>query len=78
MSAGSATVELTPCIGICTLDPESGFCRGCCRTVAEITAWRGLDAAARRQVMAALPGRRERVQGGCSETPPPDPAAKRP
>jgi uncharacterized protein len=29
----------SPCIGVCRLDPVSGLCAGCMRTLAEIAAW---------------------------------------
>lgn len=29
----------TPCLGVCEMDAESGFCRGCARTVDEIAVW---------------------------------------
>jgi len=29
----------SPCINICTMDPESGFCFGCNRTEDEIEKW---------------------------------------
>jgi uncharacterized protein len=29
----------SPCIGVCELDPASGLCAGCMRTLAEIAAW---------------------------------------
>lgn len=29
----------SPCIGVCRLDPTTGLCDGCLRTVEEIAAW---------------------------------------
>ena len=29
----------SPCIDICTIDPESGLCVGCSRTPEEISDW---------------------------------------
>lgn len=29
----------SPCINLCEMDPASGFCRGCMRTLEEIVAW---------------------------------------
>lgn len=40
------------------MDPESGLCRGCYRTLAEIARWAELSDAERARVMAALPSRR--------------------
>jgi uncharacterized protein len=34
---------MSPCIGICTLDPKSGFCLGCKRKIEEIGRWAMLD-----------------------------------
>ena len=47
----------TPCVKICVVEPETGFCIGCGRTRMEIGAWIGLSPAERRSVMAALPER---------------------
>ncbi len=27
---------VSPCVGICLLDPATGYCRGCLRSMAEI------------------------------------------
>ena len=29
----------TPCIAVCQIDPKSGFCLGCYRTLKEIAQW---------------------------------------
>lgn len=29
----------TPCIAVCQIDPKSGFCMGCYRTLKEIARW---------------------------------------
>lgn len=49
---------LSPCIGVCVLDPVSGFCTGCARTLGEIAAWSSASEAQRRTIKAALPARR--------------------
>jgi hypothetical protein len=49
---------MSPCIGICTLDPKSGFCLGCKRTLEEIGRWVMLDDAARQKVLEQLPTRK--------------------
>jgi len=48
----------SPCIRLCTVDPRTGFCRGCWRTLAEIAAWPTLDAEGRRRILAAIDARR--------------------
>jgi predicted Fe-S protein YdhL (DUF1289 family) len=47
----------TPCLKICVLEPGSGLCRGCGRTVAEIAGWGAMSESDRRRVMALLPDR---------------------
>jgi predicted Fe-S protein YdhL (DUF1289 family) len=47
----------SPCIRRCALDPASGLCRGCRRSLAEISAWPTLDDAAKRRILADLPKR---------------------
>jgi hypothetical protein len=48
----------SPCTSVCTLDPATGWCAGCLRTIDEIAAWGSLDGAARRAVWKRLPARR--------------------
>jgi predicted Fe-S protein YdhL (DUF1289 family) len=47
----------SPCIKICTYDPDSGLCRGCGRTLQEIGSWFSMTDAERRAVMEKLPAR---------------------
>jgi len=47
----------SPCIKICTYDPETGLCLGCGRTLEEIGAWFSMSDAERRAVMEKLPER---------------------
>jgi predicted Fe-S protein YdhL (DUF1289 family) len=47
----------SPCVKICTLDTQAGFCRGCGRTLDEIAGWVRMDGAQRKQIMAELPAR---------------------
>jgi uncharacterized protein len=41
-------------VKICVVDPVSGLCIGCGRTVAEIAMWSELDADARQAIIAGL------------------------
>lgn len=50
----------TPCVNICLLDPATGTCLGCGRTLAEIARWAEMTDAERRTVMAVLPARMAR------------------
>ena len=29
----------SPCVSVCQMDPRSGFCLGCARTLDEIASW---------------------------------------
>ncbi|MGE3775195.1 MAG: DUF1289 domain-containing protein [Gammaproteobacteria bacterium] len=46
----------SPCIGICEVD-RARRCRGCGRTLEEITRWTRYSDAERRRIMAELPAR---------------------
>jgi predicted Fe-S protein YdhL (DUF1289 family) len=60
MNAMNPPAIETPCIKICVVDPETGFCIGCGRTRGEIGRWLGLTPEERRGVMAELS---KRVEG---------------
>ncbi len=47
----------SPCTKVCTMDPRSGLCRGCGRTLDEIAQWGALSEAERHRIMAQLPHR---------------------
>ncbi|WP_203308637.1 MULTISPECIES: DUF1289 domain-containing protein [Sphingomonas] len=53
----------SPCVNVCTLDPATGWCRGCGRSIAEISNWSAKPAAERRAILAALPPRMARLAG---------------
>lgn len=56
----------SPCIKICTYDPQSGLCRGCGRTLDEIGGWFSMSVAERRAVMEQLPERLKRLAAPAS------------
>jgi uncharacterized protein len=47
----------TPCIAVCMIDPRTGLCFGCGRTLPEIARWHRIDNAERLAIMELLPGR---------------------
>lgn len=51
------SARLSPCIGVCRLDPRTGLCEGCARSGQEIASWSSLDEEARSAIWDALPGR---------------------
>jgi predicted Fe-S protein YdhL (DUF1289 family) len=50
-------VVVSPCEKICTVDPGSGLCSGCGRSLAEIEHWVSYSDAERARIMDELPGR---------------------
>ena len=48
----------SPCIKLCAIDPASGLCTGCGRTMAEIGRWGALSEPQRLAIMATLKERR--------------------
>jgi len=49
----------SPCDKVCVMDPASGLCRGCRRTLDEIARWSAMSEAEQRAVLKALAARRE-------------------
>lgn len=48
----------SPCIDVCKMDPGTGWCEGCLRTLDEIVAWGSMDDLHKRRVWKLLPERR--------------------
>jgi predicted Fe-S protein YdhL (DUF1289 family) len=48
----------SPCVGVCRLDPATGLCAGCMRTLDEIAAWPGASGAERLLIVQRLRARR--------------------
>jgi len=47
----------SPCTGICRIDPATGWCEGCRRTLEEIADWPMLNGHEKREVLIRLPAR---------------------
>ncbi len=54
---GAMTIP-SPCINLCRMSPETGYCEGCLRSLDEIARWGGADDAAKRRILAAVAQRR--------------------
>jgi hypothetical protein len=54
----SGPSPVSPCLGICLMDPRTRMCRGCLRTVEEIAAWYNAGNAEKRAILARLERRR--------------------
>jgi predicted Fe-S protein YdhL (DUF1289 family) len=48
----------SPCVRECAIDQTSGFCRGCLRTLREISYWTTYTQAQQRALLAELEQRR--------------------
>ncbi|VVD72833.1 hypothetical protein PIN31115_00694 [Pandoraea iniqua] len=48
----------SPCTNICRMNPATGWCSGCWRTLAEIAAWSTMAPDDKRHVWSQLPARR--------------------
>jgi uncharacterized protein len=48
----------SPCIQVCVVDPTTGLCEGCFRSLAEIGGWMRYSAEERERIMRELPARR--------------------
>ena len=48
----------SPCINVCRMSPETGWCEGCQRTIEEIARWSRATNEDRRSILAAVAGRR--------------------
>ena len=56
--AAAGPTPVSPCVGICLMDPRTRTCRGCLRTIEEIAGWYSASAAEKRAVLDRLAERR--------------------
>jgi uncharacterized protein len=54
---------ISPCVGICLMDPATRLCRGCLRRVEEIAAWYEASVAEKHEILARIAGRRAGAGG---------------
>ena len=48
----------SPCVRVCAVDAQSGYCQGCFRTLREISYWTTYTNAQQRALLAELEQRR--------------------
>ena len=48
----------SPCINLCRMNPQSGYCEGCLRSISEITEWGGADDRRRLAILAEVARRK--------------------
>ena len=58
----------SPCIDVCRMDPRSGLCDGCQRTIDEIAAWGTLDDAGKAAIWRCIELRRAQGLGPVAAT----------
>jgi len=56
----NSTGALSPCINVCVIDAQTGYCLGCRRTQDEITGWPQFSHARKLQIISALKTRETR------------------
>lgn len=50
----------SPCIDVCRISADTGYCEGCSRTIVEIAAWSEYSDVEKRAVLEQLPRRKQR------------------
>lgn len=48
----------SPCTGVCRMDPHTGYCEGCFRTIHEITVWSVANDCMKRAILTNVDKRR--------------------
>lgn len=51
----------SPCQNVCQMNPQTGYCIGCLRTLDEIADWLEMNDAQKRLLLARLDARRKVV-----------------
>ena len=51
----------SPCISVCKMNPVTGWCEGCQRTIDEIAGWSRMSDDAKRDVWAEVARRRQQA-----------------
>ncbi len=57
----------TPCTGVCTIEPQSGLCLGCGRTLPEVARWGRISEEERLTIMTTLPARLAKLDAATKE-----------
>lgn len=53
---------LSPCIKVCVVDGQTGWCLGCARALSEIGGWVRMDDTAKCAVLEQLPDRKDKLR----------------
>ena len=49
----------SPCINVCTIDEDTGYCLGCARSLKEVAQWTRLSIEQKYSVLSQLPERKK-------------------
>ena len=49
--------KISPCVGVCSIDPESKLCVGCLRSTDEIAIWSQIDNKKALEIMKEIKNR---------------------
>ena len=52
---------ISPCVDVCKIDKQTGFCKGCYRTIREITNWSKLNYDAQKYLLKTLKVRKSSI-----------------
>jgi uncharacterized protein len=58
---------ISPCVGICLMDPGTRLCRGCLRRVEEIAAWYQASTTEKQEILARIAARRAGSTAGAQQ-----------
>ncbi len=59
--------SLSPCINICRMDEVTALCRGCFRTLEEISCWSRAAEAEKQTILTAVNRRRTELSGAANQ-----------
>ena len=54
----------SPCISVCEIETDTGYCKGCWRTRDEVAGWNNTDSVQRLEIIERLHQRREKAGVG--------------
>ena len=58
---------ISPCVSICEMDPQRGWCVGCLRTLDEIARWPTMSRSQQQLVWSSLEQRRQSLSNPSRE-----------
>ena len=59
----------SPCINLCRMSPQSGYCEGCLRSIAEITEWGRADDGRKRAILHEVARRKAAAASASPRSP---------